>query len=302
MSDLDKKFLIHIVLSGEILGPFSQKELIQQIKRGEISGSDEVTGPFSFWRRLQDHPEFRETALNFKTRFNRIVTQISDRFSISKTPATSSGMRNTKTVTDTINAKTMTDSKTSLPSPTKTENTKGEHQAAATAPSSTEAKSSKKPEKEQRKQEAKSNKSLQKLEVKKTAEISGSKNTGGKEEVEEAQIRKKEQTEIKTGKKSAKVLEKPLKTHPGDGEENTKPSTSMSQKESPSPLAHSEVANSGDSRKKHSPSSSSDQQQQASWMIWKDLDKMKEIGGSILRISVVMGLVLLVFWYINNFL
>ena len=140
MSDLEKKYLVRIVLSGEVLGPFSQKELIQKIKKAELSGSDEVTGPFSFWRRLQDHPEFREVALNFKTRVNRIVTKVSDILSISKTPvsktpisktssATSSNTKNTKTITDTINAKTMTDSKTPplsppiSPPPTKTENT-----------------------------------------------------------------------------------------------------------------------------------------------------------------------------------
>ncbi len=81
MSDIEKKFLIRS--SGQILGPFDKNEVIDLIKRGNISIFDEVAEPFNIWWYLQDHQDFKEAvqSMDFQARLTNFITQFSDKFS-----------------------------------------------------------------------------------------------------------------------------------------------------------------------------------------------------------------------------
>ena len=95
MSDLEKKFLIRS--SGQVLGPFNEKEVIDLIKRGYISSFDEFTEPFSIWFYLENHESFKKAlqAVSFQTRLTNLVTKITK--SLSKKTA-----EKTKTDTKTL--------------------------------------------------------------------------------------------------------------------------------------------------------------------------------------------------------
>lgn len=97
MSDLERKFLIRS--SGQIIGPFNKEEVIDLIKRGVISIFDEIAEPFTIWRYLQDHQDFKKIvhSMDFQTRLTNFITQFSDKFSTISRTAKSGD----KTITDT---------------------------------------------------------------------------------------------------------------------------------------------------------------------------------------------------------
>ena len=98
MSDLEKKFLI--CSSGYILGPFSKQEVIDLIKIGKISVCDEVAEPFTIWRYLQNHKDFKKTvySVNIQTRLTNFLTQVSSK--ITHTKKTVSMKTDTQTLKD----------------------------------------------------------------------------------------------------------------------------------------------------------------------------------------------------------
>ena len=110
MTKSEKRFLIRS--AGQILGPYSQEEVVDFIKRGKISIFDEVTEPFSIWRYLQEHQDFKKIvqSMNVQTRLTNALTQIS-------------GKIFTRTKTDTITSTDQTEKLDSLStnSPTITE-------------------------------------------------------------------------------------------------------------------------------------------------------------------------------------
>lgn len=89
MSKTDKSFLVRS--SGQILGPYSKKEVEDLIRRGKVSIFDEVAEPFAIWRCLQDHQEFKKVvqSIGVQTRLTNFLTQISGKIStISKNTKT----------------------------------------------------------------------------------------------------------------------------------------------------------------------------------------------------------------------
>ena len=98
----EKKFLIRS--AGEILGPFSKQEVIDLIKRSQISIFDEVAEPFSIWWYLQDHQDFKKIvySMDVQTRLTNFITQISGKITnISQTKKTE-GEGLTQTNTETL--------------------------------------------------------------------------------------------------------------------------------------------------------------------------------------------------------
>ncbi len=97
MSDLEKIFLIRS--AGQILGPFNKQDVIRLLKQGKISVFDEVAKPFTIWRYLQDHQDFKDVAVSMdaQTRLVNFITSISGKiFTSSQTAKTGD-----PTVTDT---------------------------------------------------------------------------------------------------------------------------------------------------------------------------------------------------------
>ena len=105
MSDLEKKFLIRS--SGQILGPFLKREVIDLIKEGRISSFDEVAEPYTIWLYMEDHSEFKAiiTTMDFQTRLTNFVTKVTSSIS-SKSDSTvkteTGGKHQTKTDTKTL--------------------------------------------------------------------------------------------------------------------------------------------------------------------------------------------------------
>ena len=99
MSDLEKKFLIRS--SGQVLGPFYKKEVVDLIKRGKISSFDEVAEPYTIWWYLEDHQEFKEAihSMDFQTRLTNFVTQISGKLSTVSRTVKTDDQTNTTTQT-----------------------------------------------------------------------------------------------------------------------------------------------------------------------------------------------------------
>ena len=97
MSQSEKKFLIRS--AGQILGPFAKEEVTDLIKKGHISVFDEVAEPFSIWRYLQDHQDFKQIvySMDVQTRLTNFITQISGKFS-----SYGKNAPQTKTQTDTL--------------------------------------------------------------------------------------------------------------------------------------------------------------------------------------------------------
>ena len=105
MSDLEKKFLVRS--SGQILGPFSKREVIDLIKQGRISSFDEVAEPYAIWFYLEDHAEFKTilNTMDFQTRLTNFVTKITSSISTNSNSTTknSLGEKNlTRTDTKTL--------------------------------------------------------------------------------------------------------------------------------------------------------------------------------------------------------
>ena len=44
--------------------PFNKAEVIESIRQGSISFSDEVAEPFRIWKYIKDHTEFKEDSEN----------------------------------------------------------------------------------------------------------------------------------------------------------------------------------------------------------------------------------------------
>ena len=107
MSALEKKWLIRS--SNTILGPYTKQEIEDLLKETGIFPHDEVTSPCTFWRALQDHPEFEAIAKSFRSKgsLTDLVKSWSGRltstFSTGVTPTTQSG-KFTQTPTDPVNS------------------------------------------------------------------------------------------------------------------------------------------------------------------------------------------------------
>ena len=105
MSVLEKKWLIRS--SNTILGPYTKKEIEDLLKETGIFIHDEVAAPCTFWQVLQNHPEFKNIAENFRSKgsFSHLVKTIGGKltstFSTGVTPTTKSEKVN-QTLTDTV--------------------------------------------------------------------------------------------------------------------------------------------------------------------------------------------------------
>ena len=105
MSVLEKKWLIRS--SNTILGPYTKKEIEDLLKETGIFIHDEVAAPCTFWQALQNHPEFKNIAENFRSKgsFSHLVKTIGGKltstFSTGVTPTTKSEKIN-QTLTDTV--------------------------------------------------------------------------------------------------------------------------------------------------------------------------------------------------------
>ena len=100
MSELEKSFLIRS--AGQILGPFSKKEVVDLIKRGKISIFDEVAEPFTIWWYLQDHKDFKKIvhSVDVQARLTNFLTQISGRISTMSRTAKTEDKTSTNTISE----------------------------------------------------------------------------------------------------------------------------------------------------------------------------------------------------------
>ena len=107
MSDSEKKWLIRS--SNTVLGPYSKQEVEDLLKETVLLGHDEVVGPCTFWRTLQNHPEFKESVERFRSKnpLTNLVTGISGKLTssfIMNTTTTTKKQTFTQTLTTPVNA------------------------------------------------------------------------------------------------------------------------------------------------------------------------------------------------------
>ena len=100
MSEEEKKWLIRS--SNYILGPFSKKEIIKQVKNLIISHYDEVTQPNTVWLTLEHHEEFKEIVkeVSANTRLTNLITNISGK--VTKVTKSIKTQETTENVTATL--------------------------------------------------------------------------------------------------------------------------------------------------------------------------------------------------------
>ncbi|MCY4512209.1 MAG: hypothetical protein OXB86_00810 [Bdellovibrionales bacterium] len=105
MSTLEKKWLIRS--SNTILGPYTKQEIEDLLKETGLFIHDEVTAPCTFWRAIQDHPEFEIFVKEFRSKgsLTHLVKSISGKLtsSFNTGGVTSKSGKQTQTLTtDTI--------------------------------------------------------------------------------------------------------------------------------------------------------------------------------------------------------
>ena len=124
MSTLEKKWLIRS--SNTVLGPYTKQEIEDLLRETGIFTHDEVAAPCTFWRALQDHPEFEAVSKNFRSKgsLTDLVKSWSGRltstFSTGVTPTTRSG-KLTQTATDPMDLNEDFDSTQTLSQESRTE-------------------------------------------------------------------------------------------------------------------------------------------------------------------------------------
>ena len=84
MSRSDKKWMVRS--SNHILGPYDIKEIEQLLADGNLSISDEVTSPCTFWSSFLGHPEFDQLIkqISFQARVTSGIAKITKELSLSK--------------------------------------------------------------------------------------------------------------------------------------------------------------------------------------------------------------------------
>ena len=118
MSSLEKKWLIRS--SNVVLGPYTKKEIEDLLKEAGIFTHDEVAAPCTFWRALQNHPEFEAIAKEFQSKgtLTNLVKSLSGKltstFSTGVTSTTKSG-KFTQTDTETLDLSEELDQTQTLP-------------------------------------------------------------------------------------------------------------------------------------------------------------------------------------------
>ena len=108
MSALEKKWLIRS--SNTVLGPYTKQEIEDLLKEAGIFPHDEVTAPCTFWRTLQDHPEFAAASKSSRgtSSLTDLVKSWSGRltstFGTEGVTSTTQGGQFTQTPTDPMNS------------------------------------------------------------------------------------------------------------------------------------------------------------------------------------------------------